>query len=110
MVRQCLKQSAVGLNSQIIKELIYWSDNFRTLYYCDYIDFSKIDFTPNENAPEIEEVKKIYNDRRESDNILEMRCPSGLWQKINLCPRKMVQKTLASGKNYLFRIVEQLKN
>lgn len=77
-----------------------WSLNVdsQTLFYKNDIDLMDMDFSPAEKVLSVKKIIKL----RDKHN-LEVRCPSGLWQKVNECPYKFVEEYLEKGKLFLFR-------
>ena len=70
----------------------------QTLFFLDDIDISKMDFEPINELLTKKQIKKL----KEKDR-LEMRCPSGLWRNITICPERLVQKAFDKVELHLFR-------
>ena len=77
-----------------------WNNNLdsQTIYYKKDIDLMKYDFTPSEKILSIKKIIKLR-----LSNLLEIRCPSGLWQSLNNCPSYVMEDYLENGKLHLFR-------
>lgn len=72
--------------------------NCKTLYYMSDVDVSKMNFEPNTNLLTKKQINKLKDKEK-----LEMRCPSGLWRNITICPERLVQKAFKKIELHLFR-------
>ncbi len=70
----------------------------QTLFYKDDIDLTEFDFSPIDT---ILTPKKIIKFREKKK--LEVRLPSGIWQKANKKVKKYVEELLEEQKYHLFR-------
>ncbi len=70
----------------------------QTLFYKDDIDLTEFDFSPIDT---ILTPKKIIKFREKKK--LEVRLPSGIWQKANKKVKKYVEEVLEEQKYHLFR-------
>lgn len=75
----------------------------QTIWYRGEIDFMDEDFS---NFTETELSKKKILKLKLKDK-LEMKCPSGLWRNILLCPEREFLQGLAEEKYHLFRKAQQ---
>ena len=72
--------------------------NFQTVFYKSDIDLFNLDLEPVDEVLKMKKIIKLRN--REQ---LEMRCPSGLWRDINMCPAGFGDNALEKGQFHLFR-------
>jgi len=70
----------------------------QTLFKMEDIDISKIDFRPITRVITEKQIMK-YKDK----GILEMRCPSGLWRNIKICPERLVMIAFKKLNLHMFR-------
>ncbi len=70
----------------------------QTLFYMSEMDISKLDFAPVTELLNKKQIKKY----KEKDR-LEMRCPSGLWRNITVCPERLVQQAFQKIELHMFR-------
>ena len=70
----------------------------QTVFYKKDIDLDDVDIQPPEKVISEKQILK-YRDK----DILEMKCPSGIWRNVNECPEKLMKKALKKDKYYLFR-------
>lgn len=77
-----------------------WSNvlDYQTLYYKNEIDLEKMDFTPTEKVLSVKKIIKLRDKKK-----LEVKCPSGVWQKVDKCPSYVTEEYLEQGKLFLFR-------
>ena len=72
--------------------------SFQTVFFKEDIDLMDYDFAPNEKILSVKKIIKLRDKK-----LLEVKCPSGLWQSINKCPREISEDYLEDGKLHLFR-------
>lgn len=72
--------------------------NEQTVFYKNDIDLTSFDITPTEEIPTPKKIIKYRN-----KNVLEMKCPSGIWRSIKNCPQDVQEQYLEESKFYLFR-------
>lgn len=70
----------------------------QTLFYKDDIDLTDFDFTP---ISKVLSPKKIIKYRE--NKKLEVRLPSGIWQKTNKAVKQYVEELLENEKYHFFR-------
>ena len=72
--------------------------DFQTVYYKTDIDIEDLDFGP---VNKILSPKKIIKLRARKK--LMVKCPSGLWQTLEHCPKHLVESYLEDKKFHLFK-------
>ena len=77
-----------------------WSVNldYQTLFYKNEIDLEKMDFTPTNKVLSVKKIIRLRDKKK-----LEVKCPSGVWQKVDKCPSYVTEGYLEQGKLFLFR-------
>ncbi|MCW8954326.1 MAG: hypothetical protein OQK48_05220 [Sulfurimonas sp.] len=70
----------------------------QTVFYEKDINLGDIDIQPAHKVLSEKQILK-YKDK----DVLELRCPSGIWRNVNECPQYLVDKALKKSKYYLFR-------
>ncbi|MDA7818089.1 hypothetical protein N9A28_07850 [Sulfurimonas sp.] len=70
----------------------------QTVFYQKDLDMNDIDILPVSKELSEKQILK-YAEK----DILEMRCPSGIWRNVNECPQNLMKKALKKDKLYLFR-------
>lgn len=71
---------------------------FQTVFYKEDIDLMEYDFAPTDKVLSVKKIIKLRDKKK-----LEVKCPSGLWQPIDKCPKNISQDYLEDGKLHLFR-------
>ena len=72
--------------------------DFQTVFYANEIDLMDHCFAPTEDVLSAEKIIKLRIKKK-----LEVKCPSGLWQPIDKCPRDISEGYLEENKLHLFR-------
>jgi len=72
--------------------------DFQTAFFAKDIDLMEYDFAPTD---EVLSAKKIIKLRTKGKLLI--KCPSGLWQPLDKCPREFVDAYLEDGKLHLFK-------
>lgn len=72
--------------------------DFQTVFYAEDIDLMDQDFAPTEKVLSVKKIIKLRDKKK-----LEIKCPSGLWQPYDKCPREFAEQYLEEGKLHLFR-------
>ncbi len=72
--------------------------DMQTVFYADCIDLMKFNIAPGDTNLKPKEIIKL---RRKG--LLSIKCPSGIWLDINMCPEYIREEYLENKKFYLFR-------
>ena len=72
--------------------------DFQTVFYKEDIDLMDHDFAPTEDVLSVKKIIKLRDKKK-----LEIKCPSGLWQPVEKCPREFGEQYLEENKLHLFR-------
>jgi len=70
----------------------------QTLFYKNDIDLTEYDFTPIDKILTPKKIIKLREKKK-----LEVRLPSGIWQKVNKKVKKYVEELLEEQKYHFFR-------
>lgn len=70
----------------------------QTLFYKDDIDLTDFDFTPIDKVLSPKKIIKYRENKK-----LEVRLPSGIWQKTNKAVKQYVEELLENEKYHYFR-------
>jgi len=73
----------------------------QTAFYCTDVKVSDHDFSPTDEVMTKRKIEKHIE-----NELLQMRCPSGIWRKVLLCPAKIVEKAISKDNLHLFRKVK----
>ena len=72
--------------------------DFQTVFYANEIDLMDHCFAPVEETLSVKKIIKLRD-----KNKLEIKCPSGLWQKLDKCPSTIANEYLEDKKFHYFR-------
>jgi hypothetical protein len=70
----------------------------QTVFYKKDIDIERIDFTPIKDVMTLKKIEKNI-----TNGLLEIRCPSGIWQSVLNVPEKLLSTAISKGDLHLFR-------
>jgi len=71
---------------------------FQTVFNVEDIKLLELDFVPLEKTLSVKKIIKLRNEKK-----LEVRCPSGIWQNLEQCPKDLIEEYLQENKFHLFR-------
>lgn len=70
----------------------------QTLFYCNDVDFTKLDFAPNEKVLTPKKIIKLHE-----KGDLQVRMPSGVWKSVKKADPNYVEMLLESEQFHHFR-------
>lgn len=74
----------------------------QTIWYKDDIDLFEEDISPTNNILAKKRILKLR-----VKNKLEMKCPTGIWRDVIMCPERIIIQAVSNEKWHLFREKEE---